>query len=284
MNNILEVSGLTKTYNTFKLEDITFALPKGYIMGLIGANGAGKTTTLKSMLGMLNFESGEIKLLGEDFTNFIVKDDIGVVMDLTFYNNDWTLTQLEKAISVFYTNWDTVYYHSLLNRFKLEEKKKIKELSRGMKVKLMLATALAHHPKLLLLDEPTSGLDPAARQEIVSIIQEFIQDENKGVLYSTHITTDLDKAADYITFLRNGKVAYTGTKDMLLEEYSVVKGGLDQLTNQLAEKLIGINKHSTGFDGLMKTEDLPLADQLLIESASLEDIMVYTGREDNQNE
>lgn len=284
MNNILEVSGLTKTYNTFKLEDITFALPKGYIMGLIGANGAGKTTTLKSMLGMLNFESGKIKLLGEDFTNFTVKDDIGVVMDLTFYNNDWTLTQLEKAISVFYTNWDTAYYHSLLNRFKLEEKKKIKELSRGMKVKLMLATALAHHPKLLLLDEPTSGLDPAARQEIVSIIQEFIQDENKGVLYSTHITTDLDKAADYITFLRNGKVAYTGTKDMLLEEYLVVKGGLDQLTSQLTEKLIGTNKHSTGFDGLMKTEDLPLADQLLIESASLEDIMVYTGREDNQNE
>ena len=229
--NILEVQGLHKNYPSFTLNDITFNLPSGYIMGFVGPNGAGKTTTIKLILNVIKGNSGNVKLFGQ-VGNVVQNKQIGVVMDTPMYVEDWTLRDVEKAISPFYSNWDKSEYAGYLKRFGLDSKKKVKELSRGMKVKLQIAVAFSHDAKLLLLDEPTSGLDPAARDEICDLLREFVSDETKSVLFSTHITADLDKTADYITFILNGSIAFTGAKDELLEKYIRVVGGLHDLNNE----------------------------------------------------
>jgi len=282
MNNILEIKNLSKHYEGFSLNNISFSVPQGYIMGFIGPNGAGKTTTIKLILNMVCPDSGEIALFGENTTSNSseIKNDIGVVMDLPFYVEDWKVKDVEAAVSPFYSHWNSNVFDNYIHKFNIAKNKKVKELSRGMKVKLMLAAALSHDAKLLVLDEPTSGLDPVARDELMDILGEFVTDENKGILFSTHITSDLEKIADYITFIIDGRIEFTGEKDKLLESYLLVKGGLSDLTTEQKKCIVGYREHSVGFEGMIKTDNIKqLPFDTAFEKISLDEIIIYMNKE-----
>jgi len=284
MNNILEVNGLRKSYGMFTLGDIAFELPRGYIMGFIGPNGAGKTTTIKLILSVIQPDSGSVKLMERE-DNTAQNEHIGVVMDAPLYVDEWTMDDVEKAISPFYRQWSTPTFANLLNRFGLDRKKQVKELSRGMKVKLQIAAALSHNATLLILDEPTSGLDPVAREEICDLLREFISDENKSVLFSTHITSDLEKIADYITFILGGKIVYTGPKDALLEKYVRVTGGLSDITAAQKKRIIGYREHGTGFEGMVERSNMgTLAEGVLAEEISLDEIVIFMNKGESLHE
>jgi len=277
MSNILELNNVNKSFDGFSLKNISFSLQKGFIMGFIGPNGAGKTTTIKLILNMLRKNSGAIKVFGKD--NILceqeIKGKIGVVMDNPFYVDEWTLLDVEKSLAPFYDQWNSKKYSALLSDFHLDPKKKVKELSRGMKMKLMMAIALSHEADLLILDEPTSGLDAVARNELLDILSTFMMDENKGVLFSTHITSDLEKIADYITFINNGRIVYSDTKDDLLEKYCVVKGGIDALNAEQKKYVIGYHEHNVGFDGLIdRTLLRALPKSVVTEPSNLDEIVV----------
>lgn len=279
MNNVLEVRGLNKNYETFSLKDVSFDIPAGYIMGFIGPNGAGKTTTIKSILNMTSCQSGEIKLFGLDVKDGAVNDRIGVVMDSPLYPDDWTALDVEKAVSPFCQKWDKKKYAELLKSYNIDIKKKVKELSRGMKVKLSTAVALSHDAKLLILDEPTSGLDPVARDELCDMLADFVTDENNSVLFSTHITADLEKIADYITFILNGRIVFSGKKEDLLEKYVLVKGGLSEISAAQKNLIVGLREHGTGFEGLTETKNIcGLPKTLLIEPATLDEIIIFMNK------
>ena len=219
MENILEVKHLCKKYKGFELQDVNITLPKGMIMGFIGENGAGKTTTIKAILDIIRDYTGEIKLFGGDNR----KEDIGVVLDDMFFPEILTPNDINSIMKDIYNNWDSKLYFKYLNDFALPRNKQIKTLSKGMRKKLEIATAISHHPKLLILDEPTSGLDPIARNDIIDIFQNFIQNEECSIFLSSHITTDLEHIADYITFINDGKIVLSKTREELLEEYGIVK-------------------------------------------------------------
>ncbi|NLJ90515.1 MAG: ABC transporter ATP-binding protein [Clostridiales bacterium] len=287
MTNILELSNLTKKFDSFSLNNVSFSLPKGFIMGFIGHNGAGKTTTIKLILDMLKKDSGSIKVFGKD--NLIYKNEvmerIGVVMDSTYFVEEWNLADLEASVSPFYKNWNSKKYNDLLDDFYLDKSKKIKELSRGMKVKLMIAVALSHDADLLILDEPTSGLDAVSRNELMDILSDFITDENKGVLFSTHITTDLERVADFITFINKGEIVYSGTREELLEKYLVIKGGRGVLEPSQRELILGYREHSVGFDGLIEASMLRMMPESVVyEPCNLDDILVRTNMGGNSYE
>src|SRR5665647_2441724 len=203
MNKAIEINKLCKDYGDFSLKNISFSLPVGYIMGFAGQNGAGKTTTIRLILNMTARNDGSIKIFGMD--NILeeqkIKQDIAVVLDDIFFVENWKVYEVEKAVKGFYDNWSSTLYYQYVNNFKLPINKKVKDLSRGMKMKLMLAVAMSHDAKLLILDEPTSGLDPVARDELLEILSAYISDGQKSILFSTHITSDLEKIADYITCL-----------------------------------------------------------------------------------
>ena len=225
MNDALKVEHVNKTYPGFSLTDVCFELPKGSIMGLVGENGAGKSTIIKILLGLVQKDSGEVQILGErDLEkNKYVKEDIGVVFDEINFYETLTPVKVEKICKNAYKNWDSTTYASYLEQFSLPKDKEIKTFSKGMQVKLCLAVAMSHQAKLLLLDEPTSGLDPIVREELLDIFLEFVQDEEHAVLLSSHITTDLEKIADYITFLHKGNVIFSTSKDELIYHYGLVK-------------------------------------------------------------
>ncbi len=282
MNNILEIKNANKSFGNFQLKDISFNLKEGFIMGFIGPNGAGKTTTIKLIMDMISLDSGNIDIFGLDHKKNIerIKDDIGLVMDYCFYVDEWKVSDVEKAVKPFYSRWDHLYFLRLLDKFQIDPKKKVKELSHGMKMKLTTAVALSHYPKLLILDEPTSGLDPVARDELMDILREFICDENKGVLFSTHITTDLEKTADYITYIRNGKIIYSDEKDKLLEEYSIIKGNLSALSIEDKKHIIGYREYNNGFDGLIETKMFKILPKgAILEAVTLDEIVVRMNKE-----
>ncbi|MGI6402997.1 MAG: ABC transporter ATP-binding protein [Oscillospiraceae bacterium] len=281
-NTILDVRAVSKNYGSFALQDVSFSIPKGYIMGLIGPNGAGKTTIIHLILNLLRRDSGEIKVLGMDniAADSAIKQQVGVVFDSTPYVEDWKVKDVGKAMSLFYENWSQPRFFELVGDFHLDRDKKVKELSRGMQTKLMLACALAHEAKLLILDEPTSGMDPVARDELMDMLRHYIDDGEKSVLFSTHITADLERAADFITYIRNGQVYFTGPTDVLLEEWRLLKGGRQDLTAQLREKIVGLREHRSGFDGLVKAKDFPAPpDGCVLDQVSIDDIMLYTAKE-----
>lgn len=282
MNNVLEISNVTKDYKKFKIDNISFNLPKGYIMGFIGANGAGKTTTIKLILNMIKRDSGEIKVFGLDNIREEerIKEQIGVVFDECYYLEDWTLNDVEKAVSIFYKNWNSSIYEKYLKEFNLARDKKVKDLSRGMRMKLMIAVAFSHEAKLLILDEPTSGLDPVARDEFLDILRDYIEDEEKSVIFSSHITSDIEKIADYITYINNGKIIFTGEKDEFLEKYCIIKGGKEDITESQKKEIIGLRIHSTGFEGLIELKKaVGFSSKVIIEKASLDEIMIYMNKE-----
>jgi len=286
MNNYLEVSNLSKSFKDFKLHDVNFTLPKGYIMGLIGPNGSGKTTTIKLILNMLKRESGEIRILGLDniANEQEAKKCLGVVFDSNYFSNEWKASQVEKSLSTFYENWDSEKFAQTLKRFQIPTNKKVKALSKGMQMKLMIACAFSYGAKLLILDEPTSGLDPVSRDDLLNILLEYIEDGEHSVLFSTHITEDLERVADYITYLRDGKEFYTGSKYEFVDMFRIVKGGLDELSTDLSKKLIGIRNYSTGFEALIKTEDIKQFAHLDIEPATINNIVIFTAKKGEKYE
>ncbi len=281
MNNAIEVKNLRKNYPNFSLNDVSFSLPTGYIMGLVGLNGAGKTTTIRLMLNMAGREGGEIKLLGLDniCDEQKIKQDVAVVLDEPFFVNYWAVAEVEKALRSFYVNWNSTLYREYASKFHLPMDKKVKDLSRGMRLKLMLAVALSHEARLLILDEPTSGLDPVARDELLEILSTYISDEQRSILFSTHITSDLEKIGDFITLIDQGSIFYSGTKDALLESFFVIKGGPDDLTQALREKAIGLTTNNTGFSGLLPaTEVQHLSPGMVTEPPSIDEILIYISK------
>ena len=225
MENILEVKNLCKKYKGFELQNVNITLPKGMIMGFIGENGAGKTTTIKAILDIIRDYTGEIKLFGLDNRkdDKKIKENIGAVLDDMFFPEILTPNDINIIMKDIYKNWDSKLYFKYLTDFALPNNKAIKTLSKGMRKKLEIATAISHHPQLLILDEPTAGLDPVARNEVIDLFQSFIQNEECSIFLSSHITTDLEHIADYITFINNGNIILSKTREELLEDYGIVK-------------------------------------------------------------
>lgn len=278
---MLDIRSLCKKYEGFELDNISLKLPKGFIMGLVGKNGAGKSTTIKSIMNMLDFQ-GEILVNGHDNINCEkqVKQTLGIVVEQPFFPIIFTLSQVEKYAGAFYEDWDSEAYYKLLYKFGMIPEKKVGELSRGMGVKLQLAVALSHKAKLLVLDEPTSGLDPVARDELMDILMEYIQDGENSVLFSTHISVDLEKIADYITILSNGKLFYTGEKDALMTKYAIIKGNYNYISGKLEKDLIGTRRYGDSFEAMILRERYALYDEHLFQSenAKIDDILIYAER------
>lgn len=277
---ILDCRDVQKIFPAFTLGPVSFQLPQGYIMGLIGSNGAGKTTLVRALLNMMPLDSGEISIFGLDSVRDEknIKQQLGVVFDSNFFVDTWTVQQTERALSGFYDAWDHARFQSLVDRFELPQDKAIRDFSRGMQMKLMLSCALSHGARLLILDEPTSGLDPATRDELMGILQETIADGAHSVLFSTHITSDLERAADFITYLERGRLIYSGSTEGLLDSYRLLKGAPDELSPALAERLIGLRQTVVGFEGLIATEDAARYPGYLQEAVTLEDIMIFRGK------
>lgn len=280
MNNYLELKDVSKNFNDFNLKNINFTLPMGYIMGLIGPNGAGKTTTIQLILNMLEKDEGEILVFDMDNVKNenLIKQNIGVVFDNIFYADNWTIRDTEKAISIFYKDWNHDIFKSMITKFNLPLNKKISELSRGMQMKLMLSCAFSHNAKLLILDEPTSGLDAVTRDELLEILQDYIKDGDRSVLFSTHITTDLEKVADYITFINNGELFYTGSLQDLLEKFRLIKGRPKDLTETLKKDVIGLRETDIGFDALIHTNDTIKYNNCIIDTATIDDIVIKVSK------
>lgn len=283
MAPILEVKDLKKEFKGFALKNISFTLERGYIMGFIGPNGAGKSTTIKLIMNLLKKDGGEIKVFGLDNIKHEkeIKNRIGFVFDENYFYEELTVAEMKRVIAPLYKNWDDGAFNRYLKEFSLPPDKKIKELSKGMKMKFSLAVALSHNAELLIMDEPTSGLDPIIRSELLDILTSVIQDENKGIFFSTHITSDLDKIADYITFINDGRIIFSCPKDDIFEKYALVKGPKEILNAGVRQHFIGIKENRFGFEGLVKDKhqlNKMFKDGIVIDKPSLDDIMLYFTR------
>lgn len=283
MENILEINNLTKQYKNFTLKDISFTLPKGYIMGFIGPNGAGKSTTIKLIMNLIKKDKGEIKVFGLDNIKHEknIKDRIGFVYDENYYYEGMNISEIRTIIKPFYSKWSDEIFNKYIKDFDLNPKSKVKSLSKGMKTKFALAVALSHDADFIIMDEPTDGLDPIFRREILDILHYIMGNEEKSIFFSTHITTDLEKIADYITFINKGELVFSKEKDEIMEKYALVKGSKDILsnTNIQNDDFINIKKNSFGFEALTANRDKIIRkykDSVLIEKPSLEDIMLFT--------
>ena len=282
--NALEVSHLTKKYRSFTLDDVSFTLPGGTILGLIGENGAGKSTTIKCILNLVRRDGGEVSVFGLDAVRDEqeVKAITGVVLDETTFHDGLSAPQVGKILSKLYPSWDMALYRDYLDKFGLTENKQVKAYSKGMKMKLSIAAAFAVRPRLLVLDEATSGLDPVVRDEILDEFLAFIQDEEHAVLLSSHITSDLEKAADYIVYLHKGRVAVSGAKDELLDTYGRLACTRAELEGIDPALLAGKRVSQFGCEALVKDRHA-LARRypgLTADPATLEDIMVFMGKEE----
>ena len=242
---LLEVEGLTKKYPKFALKNVSFSLDQGRIMGLIGKNGAGKSTTLKCMLNMVCPDKGTIKMLGHDFRQDeeSCKQNIGVVLGSIQFYQDKKLQTITGVTKRFYQNWDDAAYRKYMSMFELDEQKQVKQLSEGMKVKYLIALALSHDAKLLIFDEPTSGLDPVAREDLLELFQQLVKDGNRSILFSTHITSDLDKCADDITYIKNGEIIASADKSSFIQTFQSLKASDEDSLN--LEEIMVRNERGT---------------------------------------
>lgn len=280
MSNVVEIRGMEKEFKKFRLGAIDLSLPKGYITGLIGENGAGKSTLIRLILGLLYPTRGEVKIFGKHMSEdeIGIRERIGVVYDDLCLPFSWTGNQVSTFHALGYKKWDDKRFRRYLEIFRIDPAQKIKEYSRGMRMKMSLAIALSHDAELLLLDEPTSGLDPAAREELLDHLSEFIEDEEHTVLISSHILSDLEKIADYIAFLHEGKMVFMEEKDRLSETYRLVSCGREAVSDLPLEKILGRRVTDFGASLLMKREDVPSGVES--EIPSVEEIMVYIVRGD----
>lgn len=228
MTNALTISGLTKTYPDFILDNVSFAVPSGSIVGLIGENGAGKSTTINAALGLIQKEAGQVSILGKEKIDDDTKERIGVVFDGSNYPEILSPKKINRIMKNIYRSWNEQIYFRLLKQFSLPLDKQVKQFSKGMKMKLAISAAFSHQSNLLILDEATSGLDPVMRDDILDMLLEFVQEEERSILVSSHITSDLEKIADYIVFIHKGKVVFSKPKDALMEQYGIIKCGTAQ--------------------------------------------------------
>ena len=279
----LRVSELCKKYEAFYLDHVSFSLEEGKITGFIGRNGAGKTTTLKSMLNMVHPDSGTLSFFGLSFKDNEeeIKRNIGFVSGgINFYPRKKikTITDVTKK---FYKAWDEIAYQKYMKMFKLDENKTPSELSEGMKVKYSIVLALSHHAKLLMLDEPTSGLDPVSRDDLLDVFLQLMEEEKVTILFSTHITSDLEKCADNIIYIKEGKIFFEGKQDDFLKVYKKVEISTPDLVEQLEGKLIGCKKNRNGYSAIIKTTDFPIPESVIVKDADLETIMVHIEKEES---
>lgn len=285
MNNI-EVKNLTKQYPFFTLNHISFNVPAGTIVGFVGENGSGKTTTIKAMLNLINYPKGEITLLESKIKNNekAIKEQIGVVLDDAFFYETIKLKEIDTVMKNIYKNWDSKAYYTYLTDFSLEKNKAFKELSKGMKIKLKIAIALCHHPKVLILDEPTSGLDPISREDILDIFMTFIQDETHSIFLSSHITSDLDKIADHIIFLHKGNIILQENKDTLLNAYGLVKCNEKSYQDINPDYIVSHRVNAFSHEVLVNNKKAVILEQpeLTMENATIEKIMIMLIRGEKQ--
>lgn len=277
-NNILEINGLSKDYKDFSLKDVSFSIEPGTVMGLIGQNGAGKTTVIKLIMNMIDRNGGTIKVCGKDNIEdeIFVKNKIGYVADESYFFMNTTAKKIAGVCSAAYDSWDGEKFSSLLKKWKIDEKKKVSALSKGTQTKLMLAAALCHGTELLILDEPTAGLDPVARIEILDMLREFVADGKRSVLFSTHITGDLDKIADVITLVIDGKIHESMSIDMIEDKYAVISGAKDKLTPANERYTIGARKLNTGFEALVKRENLDKFEGVSVKNPNAENLLTFS--------
>ena len=281
MENVIECQNVRKTFKGFELKDLSLTVKKGYVNGFIGGNGAGKSTAIKLIMNLLKPDSGSVSVFGLNYKEHEkeIKERIGFVYDDNIYYDNLTLQEMKRIISMSYRNWDEKVFKHYVEYFELPLKKAIKHFSKGMKMKVSLAFALSHHAELIIMDEPTSGLDPIFRRELLDILHELMQDENKTIFFSTHITTDLDRIADYITFIHDGKLIFTKEFYKIEEEYAIVKGTLDLLDREVEREFIAVKKTNSGFEALTNNKNHVagiFGETVVIEKPSLEDIMYYT--------
>lgn len=277
--NAIEMNHVTKTYPSFTLDDLSLCLPSGCIMGLVGENGAGKSTTIELLMNAIERDSGEVTILGTDnrakeFQK--VKEDIGIVLDEAYFPEILNANNVNQIMKRTYRQWDEEKFFEYAAKFKLSGKKMFKEYSRGMKMKLAIAVALSHNPKLLILDEATSGLDPMIRDEILEIFNDFTRDENHSVLISSHIISDLEKICDYIAFLHQGRLLFCEEKDRLHEEYGILHLTRAEMENVPEEAVVGRKDSEYGIELLVKREQISQAFE--VERAGIEDIVLFLAK------
>ncbi len=277
--NAIEIQGLTKKYDGFTLDNISFNVPKGSIMGFIGQNGAGKTTTIRSLLNIIKTDSGSIKLLGMDHIKdeYEIKEHISAVFDELPFHDDLNAKTLSYIMKSIYKDWDNAKFREYLERFALPEKKKFGKFSKGMKMKLQIAAALSHNARLLVMDEATTGLDPVVRNEILDIFLEYLQDENNSILMSSHITTDLEKVADSVTFIDKGKLLITGYKDDILESHGVIKCTKKDYADIDPSDILSARISDFGVSAMVsdKASAMRKYSGLVIDNTTLEEIMLF---------
>ena len=277
--NAIELTGLTKKYDGFTLNDISFNVPKGSIMGFIGQNGAGKTTTIKAILNIIRADSGTVKIFGMDNIKheYEIKEDLAAVFDELPFNDGLSAVQLERIMGGIYQSWECAKFREYLERFGLPEKKPFGKFSKGMKMKLQIAAALSHNAKLLIMDEATTGLDPVVRDEILHIFLEYLEDDSNSILMSSHITGDLEKIADSVTFIDKGRILLTGCKDVILETHGILKCGRDEIGNIDSADIISVRKNEFGTEVMISDRGNGYCKYggAVIDPASLDDIMLY---------
>lgn len=278
MNDILKVSNLNKSYGNFSLQNVSFSLPEGCITGFIGVNGAGKTTTLRTLLGLTSKASGNIQFFGLDAeaNGREIKDRLGIVLDDGCFYEELSLSEMKSILAPAYTSWSEQDFKQYMDLFSLNPKQKINTLSKGMKMKYALALALSHHAELLIMDEPTSGLDPLIRSQLLQILTEYMNKGGKGVFFSTHITSDLDKIADTLVMIDQGKIIFQEEKDALLDAYRIVKGDIRALTSNTRSLFLNITESAFGFTGITRqaAEVQRCIEDVVIERPTIEDIML----------
>ena len=277
--NKIEIKNLKKDYQNFALKNVNFSIPEGYVTGFIGRNGMGKTTTIKSILSLIQYQ-GEILSIHDDEKTKLDNQKIGVIMDDSFLAKDWNMELVNQAMKVGYDEWNENAYWKFLEKFHIDKKLKVKELSRGMKIKLMLSIALSHNAELLILDEPTSGLDPSMREEFVEVISDYMQDDNHTVLFSTHITQDLETIADYIVFIDNGEIVLALEKEEFINYFMILKCGLESQNILDSSAILGQKKTKYNIEYLVKRhaiQDIP--NEYVEDEITIDKIMILYGRE-----
>nr|WP_297275544.1 ABC transporter ATP-binding protein [uncultured Agathobaculum sp.] len=278
MENALEITGLCKQYEGFALRNVSFTLPSGCVMGFIGENGAGKTTTIKAVLNLIHRDAGSIRVLGQDNIREerAVKECIGVVLEDGCFLNTMNARQVDVLMGKAYQNWHSEQFFDFLKRFGIDTGKKIKDYSKGMRMKVNIAAAMSHDAKLLLMDEPTSGLDPVVRDEVLDLFYDFMQDEGHSILLSSHITSDLDKIADYITFIHQGQIVLSEPRDMLLDTYGVLHCTAEQLAALEPSAVRGKRMGAFGCEALVRRDGIPAS--WPVEPVNIEQMMLFLTR------
>lgn len=277
--NKIEIKNLKKDYQNFTLKNVNFSIPEGYVTGFIGRNGMGKTTTIKSILSLIQYQ-GEILSIHGDKKTKLNNQKIGVIMDDSFLAKDWNMELVNQAMKVGYDKWEENTYWNFLEKFNIDKKLKVKELSRGMKIKLMLSIALSHNAELLILDEPTSGLDPSMREEFVEVISDYMQDDNHTVLFSTHITQDLETIADYIVFIDNGEIVLSLEKEEFINHFMILKCGLESQNILDSSAILGQKKTKYNIEYLVKRDAIQeIPNEYVEDEITIDKIMILYGRE-----